>query len=61
MNNQKPSIFEQAGILMNGTPQQVRAYKLIQAIGEDARKRVQPGIRQAKPGKRRHHAEDESA
>ncbi len=61
MNNQKPSVFEVAGLLLNGTPAQVRAYKLIQSIGEDARKRVQPGIRQAKPGKRRHHAEGESA
>lgn len=59
-NNQKPSVFEMAGVLMNGTQSQIQAMRLRLSIGEDARKRVQPGIKPPEQGKRRHHSGDEA-
>lgn len=59
-NNHKPSVFEMAGVLMNGTQSQIQAMRLRLSIGEDEVRKVQPGIKPPEPGKRRHHSGDES-
>ena len=54
--NDKPSIFEMAGVLLNGSQSQIQAMRLRLSIGEAEIRKVQPGIKPPEEGKRRHHA-----